>query len=168
MAKSFNSEKPIVFLDIDGVLNSTDFAINRKTKTKHRHIDQIDERAVGFLNEISDWNFVLSSSWRRFISLDEMNEILKTKGFNGQILDKTPVLEHPNLRGNEIYSWVHSHIVNGSDFDNYVIFDDDSDFLLWQKDNFIHVDGHFGIGPNHIYRAKRVVAIAKPYTFVDA
>ena len=72
-----NSEKPIVFLDIDGVLNSVDFAINRKEKTGHRHIDQIDERAVGFLNEIADWNFVLSSSWRKFVPLEKMNEILK-------------------------------------------------------------------------------------------
>jgi len=161
-----NSEKPIVFLDIDGVLNSVDFAINRKEKTGHRHIDQIDERAVGFLNEIADWNFVLSSSWRKFVPLEKMNEILKNKGFNGQILDKTPVLDHPNLRGNEIYSWIHSHVMNGSDFDNYVIFDDDSDFLLWQKDNFIHVDWYFGIGPNHIYRAKRAVANAKPRCFL--
>lgn len=162
----FDQTKPIVFLDFDGIINSADYAINRKDKKKHSHADQIDERAVEFLNEIADWNFVLSSTWRRFMSLKDINELLQQKGFKGQILDKTPCLDHPNLRGNEIYSWVHSHIMNASDFDNYVIFDDDSDVLYWQKDNFIIVDGYFGIGPNHIYRAKRLLSNAKPYTFI--
>lgn len=153
---NLNLDKPIVFLDIDGVLNSTDFAISRKVKT----VDQIDERAVGFLNEIADWNFVLSSSWRRFLTIEQVNNILKKKGFLGELISSTPTLhEEFSLRGNEIYGWMQDNLRSPSDFKQYVIFDDDSDMLYWQKDNFVHVDNYFGLGPNHIYRAKRMLGI---------
>ena len=42
-------------------------------------------------------------------------------------------------------------------FNNYVIFDDDSDMLYWQRNNFIHIDGYFGLSPNHCYRAKNIL-----------
>ena len=71
-----------------------------------------------------------------------------------QALNFTPCLAYPNLRGNEIYQWIDQNIIG--EFNNYVIFDDDSDFLYWQRNNFLHVDGYWGIGPNHIYKAKRI------------
>lgn len=40
------------------------------------------------------------------------------------------------------------------EFSDYVIFDDDSDMLLWQKDNFIKIDDYCGLTPSAIYKAE--------------
>ena len=150
---SLNPEKPICFLDIDGVLNSANyFKTREKDENLSRDENQIDSQAVGFLNEICDWNFVLSSTWRKFKTIEQINTLLKSRGFLGDIAAFTPILS--SLRGNEIYQWINENIKG--EFNDYVIFDDDSDVLYWQRNNFIHVDGYWGIGPNHIYRAKRI------------
>lgn len=151
------TDKPIVFLDIDGVLNSANFF--RKENNKYMRSDprsQLDPEAVSYLNEIADWNFVLSSTWRKFYEKDEMTKLLCELGFKGTIVDYTPMLNWQGaLRGNEIRQFLINLRIDNRD--DYIIFDDDSDMLLWQKDNFIHVDGYFGLSPNHVYRAKRAI-----------
>lgn len=170
MVNIFDTSKPYCFLDIDGVLNSVKWAKTERFKELRKEridtavgpfgdrIDQFDPEAVDHLNDIADWNFVLSSSWRHHHTLTELNETLQKVGFKGKLGDKTPDLRsHPgSLRGNEIYLWLQNNVSTCSgDFSRYIIFDDDSDMLLWQKDNFIHVNNEFGLGYNHIYQAKR-------------
>lgn len=151
------NDKPIVFLDIDGVLNSANFFL--KENSKYMRADprsQLDPEAIAYLNEIYDWNFVLSSTWRKHYEIDEMNQMLHEVGFYGTISDYTPVLGWQGaLRGNEIRQFLSNNKLESRE--DYVIFDDDSDMLLWQKDNFIHVDGYFGLSPNHVYKAKRAI-----------
>lgn len=151
------TDKPIVFLDIDGVLNSANFF--RKENSKYMRSDprsQLDPEAISYLNEIADWNFVLSSTWRKFYEIDEMTQMLRELGFKGMISNFTPVLDWQGaLRGNEIRQFLRNNKLESRE--DYVIFDDDSDMLLWQKDNFIHVDGYFGLSPNHVYKAKRAI-----------
>ena len=150
------TDKPIVFLDIDGVLNSAHFFYKANKFERNNLRSQLDPEAIAYLNEIYDWNFVLSSTWRKFYKIDEMNEMLHGLGFYGTISDYTPVLDwQGSLRGNEIRQFLRNHKLD--DRDDYIIFDDDSDMLLCQKDHFIHVDGYFGLGPNHVYRAKRAI-----------
>lgn len=149
-----NPDKPIVFLDIDGVLNSANFFSQDNIYPRDNRRSQLDPQAIKYLNEIADWNFVLSSTWRKFYERDEMNKLLNDMGFKGTIIDYTPDLNWKgSLRGNEIRVWMNENGLRDST--KYIIFDDDSDMLLWQKDNFIHIDGHFGLSPNHVYRAKR-------------
>lgn len=148
------TDNPIVFLDIDGVLNSANFFC--KDNSKYPRSDprsQLDPEAISYLNEIADWNFVLSSTWRKFYEKDEMTKFLCELGFRGTIVDYTPILNWQGaLRGNEIRQFLNNSRLNNRD--DYIIFDDDSDMLLWQRNNFIHVDSHFGLSPNHIYKAK--------------
>ena len=66
MNSNLNSDKPVVFLDIDGVLNSTQFFKMENTYPKSNPRSQLDSEAISYLNEIADWNFVLSSTWRKF------------------------------------------------------------------------------------------------------
>lgn len=40
---------------------------------------------------------------------------------------------------------------------NYVIVDDDCDFLLGQKDNFVHVDRKTGITKEDIEKIKKIL-----------
>lgn len=39
----------------------------------------------------------------------------------------------------------------------YVIFDDDTDFLLVQKDNFIHVDEQTGLTDKDVEKARKIL-----------
>jgi hypothetical protein len=151
--------KPICFLDLDGVCNSANFFKTREVRgDRGEPANQLDPQSISFLNEIADWNFVLSSTWRKFYPIDKMNELMKSRGFKGEIISYTPVFERPySLRGNEIHHWMHENLSDASDFKRYIIFDDDSDLLYWQRNNFVSVDGYWGIGPGHIYRAKRIV-----------
>lgn len=156
MNNNLNSDKPVVFLDIDGVLNSTQFFKMKDTYPKSNPRSQLDSEAISYLNEIADWNFVLSSTWRKFYDNSEMNNMLDDMGFNGTIIDYTPDLNwQGSIRGNEIMVWMREN--NLGDSKKYVIFDDDSDILYWQRNNFVHVDNHFGLGPNHVWRAKKIL-----------
>lgn len=155
-----NLDKPWVFLDIDGVLNHECY---------YRRITEIDPdfdfdkphdfdpRSCAILNEIADWNFVLSSTWRRSNPLDKINEYLTFNGFRGKMISKTPIINNSwSVRGNDIRAWIHENVKSSDGFrHNFVIFDDDSDMLLQQAKNFFHVDRYAGITPNTIYKAKR-------------
>lgn len=163
---------PVIFLDIDGVLNSHLFNISKKSIKKEKQLNKnpklgkrdfylsmIDENAVSNLNEIINGvkntiDFVLSSTWRKGHHVDEMTSLLKNKGFIGKISYATPVhKEKYSVRGNEIDHWL--DVNRPIEFFNYVILDDDSDMLLHQKNNFLHIDNYAGLSPNHAYKIVR-------------
>lgn len=48
------------------------------------------------------------------------------------------------------------HYGNDADYE-YVIFDDDTDFLLGQKDNFIHINEQTGITDSDIDKAIKIL-----------
>lgn len=163
--------KKIVFLDIDGVLNHEQFMIKREKEFNHlSHIDlgvcQIDPEKIGLLNmliECTNCYFVISSTWR--ISYwGDLPEIFNRLNFYNKeaekrILDKTPISSCSMCyRGNEIYNWMqhNNQFFDGAPyyrFKNYVILDDDSDMLYWQKDNFIQTDGKIGLTENDVKKA---------------
>ena len=53
------------------------------------------------------------------------------------------------VRGNEIHSWIKDNeALTGEayhDYKNYVILDDDSDMLYWQRNNFVHTSWKKGL-----------------------
>jgi hypothetical protein len=98
----------VVFLDIDGVLNSERFLAVHPEKIFPR--DYIDREAVKELNRIvhTGARFVLSSSWRIAHRVDQVQRMLDEVGFEGQIVDRTPLLgrQAPETRGLEIRQWL--------------------------------------------------------------
>lgn len=159
----------IIFLDIDGVLNNQIFYTEKNQSERHNYNpigSDIDERCVSYLNQLivdTDAKVVISSTWRSS-GLEYCKQHLEAKGFIGDIIDVTPMLRHEScLRGNEIYDWINKNSQmlcdsnNGSDFKEYVIFDDDSDMLYWQRNNYIQVDPYCGLTPNQCYRAKFIL-----------
>lgn len=75
---------------------------------------------------------------------------------NQEIIDLTPIGCGCGQRGNEIHKWLgdNSDII-GEESNNYIILDDDSDMLYWQRNNFVNVDQYVGLTPKQVYKATR-------------
>lgn len=161
----------IVFLDIDGVVNSEDWY----NKTKGRSGD-FDPEAIKLLNQLKDVDaeVVISSSWG-----EDGIKHLQEVGLELPIIGCTEHFYTDWMcRGNEIEKWLvetfdgmatkygydevtgrpyyqkYSHL-NG-DYE-FVILDDDCDFLLGQKDNFIQTSRRTGITQDDIDKAKTIL-----------
>ena len=138
----------IIFLDIDGVLNSDKWYHERSDRA-----DEIDETTLPYLKWIvteTGAKIVLSSSWRKLGKQNpdylELLRILATYGL--EIYSETPHnSRYGRWRGNEIMEWIDSR---GTEVESIVILDDDSDmcdlmpFLVkmnWKRDR--------GLGKTH-------------------
>lgn len=154
----------VIFLDVDGVLNSQSWF------KKHHHdkglsleewrINQIDPKAAKLVKEIVDKTgakIVLSSSWRGHKAV---NSAL-FKGFGLEIMDETPrgirvTYGEETLytfRGLEIYYYLDHH----PEIKEYVIIDDDTDMLYYQREHFIHTFSSEGIKPEHVAEAINIL-----------
>ena len=124
-------EKPIIFLDFDGVVetiywekdNNGIWSFNTR-KTNHRELN--NKQAIGWLNELYkkvSYDIVVSSTWRINKPVKELQDLLVNSGFNPEIkvIGKTPVLYQQ--RGMEIQEWINIHEFKGK----FIIIDDDSD-----------------------------------------
>lgn len=132
----------VIFLDIDGVMNSV-----YTRPVEHGKAVLIHEILVGRFNKIladTGAHWVLSSTWRKF---DNWKEEMRNAGLNmDRLLGRTPDFngerwawqkENPDRpaiefmeRGKEIQSWIEDHGKEGMIF---CILDDDSDMLPEQK-----------------------------------
>ncbi len=149
----------LIFLDIDGVLNSTRWLI---TASKDGTLaipsrEHIDPAAVGVLNQIvkhTRAKVVISSTWRKIHTLEQMRAILKKYDFEGEVIDVTPdffALRHqrsgkPYVRGDEIHSWLEQNECLGVPF---VILDDDQDMGILRR-HLIRTTGEDGLLWSHI------------------
>lgn len=140
---------PILFLDIDGVLNSVEYAI----RTKIHGIWGLDSPCVKRLQHIVDetqCDIVIMSTWRRIHSLEEISEMLIAAGMRNpvRIIGATPADLHTRkqfkgqrtIRGHEVDAWL-----NAPENENRVFYershtkqvryccvDDDTDFHSYQ------------------------------------
>ena len=156
------SNMKVIFLDIDGVLNHEQFYRDKdsniiKILDLSLHLDPNSVRLLNEICEVTGAKVVLSSTWRRHQSLDKAREIFKNKGFKGEIIDLTPdlTLNNPDfLRGNEILKWIKINEkmlgANYKNYKDYVILDDKTFMLYWQKDNFFKIDPRVGLTPENV------------------
>ena len=153
----------LIFLDIDGVLNNS--AMNHSTElfneinsidTIHGRLSPINIANLNCITDTTDAKIVISSSWRILSDLDEMRDILANAGVTGDIIDFTPELSGDTLRGNEIYRYIKDNYSWITEKNlRYIILDDDSDMLYWQRNNFFWCDPFCGLSPGVAYKAAR-------------
>lgn len=128
----------IIFLDVDGVLNSTRTAIAfGGFPMELHHKEAFDWVAIKLLQRLCDSSgaqVVLSSTWRLYFSVKEMADLLGLP-----IIDKTPMLSSP--RGVEINDWLIRH----PEVKHYAIVDDDSDMMPQQQTNFVQTNPEEGL-----------------------
>lgn len=114
----------VLFLDIDGVVNS------RATTSFRNNLYPIDPHMAFMVGKIqldTDCKVVLSSSWRH-----HPDGIAAVEKSIVPVFDKTPMLDHLGVRGDEIKAWLDQH----PEVERYAILDDDSDMLPEQMPNF--------------------------------
>lgn len=145
--------KSVLFLDIDGVLNSDRYRYGHELAVPAD--DMIDPSAVETLNHMTcrwDLKIVVSSSWR---VLPDLEGILRAKGVRAEIIGKTPV--RPAPRGEEIGQWLADH----PEVAAYVILDDDGD-MGDLRDHLVQTDYRYGLRPEHIERVAAVLQMSHP------
>lgn len=113
----------IIFLDIDGVLNSVSYfkSINDLGDPD----DRLDPTAVALLNKIiqaTDAKIVISSSWRLGKSISQLQNVFDKHCIIGTIIGLTT--DDYNSRGIQIQQWIdNSNLI----IDSFIILDDDND-----------------------------------------
>lgn len=161
-----NLNNPTIFLDIDGVLNvevfvnAVHYVAGKTTVDFSKCV--MDEygmlfcpTAVNMLEHVIEKTgakIVISSTWRHS-GLKVMQQMWVARNLPGEVIGITPSFrndrteEDDNLsfkdraeRGHEIEHYCKEHNIT-----NYVIFDDDNDFLPSQEPRFIQTGQRYGI-----------------------
>lgn len=117
----------VVFLDIDGVL----FPHYSKSWSAN---------AITYLNSLCQEHglqIVITSTWREKHNLEELRELLKAKGVEGQIIGVTPI---GGNRGEEIKEWLEEY-----ECEDYIVIDD----VVWNiephVENVFKCQSHIGL-----------------------
>lgn len=121
----------VIFLDIDGVLNSAAWYDQRGPRPVNRPLldHSIDPAAITRLNRLCDATgaqIVISSTWRHGTTARQFQEDFAYLGCTGRIIGRTPDLSNlipRGTRGEEIATWLQLH----GKVTTFVILDDDND-----------------------------------------
>lgn len=122
----------LLFLDIDGVLNSIEWAKKCGGQRGYRDMDPDAVAQLKRICETATCAIVVSSTWRRLYTIAEIREKLEAAGFpNAPILGQTPTL-FGRWRGDEVCAFFDSLEAAGIVAGTYVCLDDDRDFYPQQ------------------------------------
>lgn len=161
------SAPKIIFLDIDGVLNSEEWQSSKECQTAseldkdNRYFSPYCVENLNRITNLTDAKIVVSSTWRKSRSLSDLKMLFEKVGIDGEVIGKTDVLRFNNwnrsvFRGMEIFKWLEDnkgiltqkiHI-----YRSYVILDDDSDMLYWQRFNYYNIDPRCGLTTSKAYQ----------------
>lgn len=142
----------IMFLDIDGVLNSSRTALaysgyGSMYRGDDKKLDPVALKLIQNLSRQHHLATVISSSWRIGYKAKDFDFL------DLNVVDCTPSLS--DCRGSEIKKWI-----DECSYDNiskYVIIDDSSDMLNEQLQNFVRVNPHFGFSHADYYKADEIL-----------
>lgn len=156
------NNKPIIFLDYDGVVNTVYWSHYFRNKSHPRGVFRADFatpsdgfvnnfQAICWLNETYKqikYDIVVTSTWRMF---DNYKECLYNGGLNKEIkiLGKTPIINHN--RALEIKTWMQENSFNGK----YVILDDDN--VKGMSRHLVKCDTFYGYGIKEMHNVIKLL-----------
>lgn len=147
--------KKFIFLDIDGVIAGDDeWGVMLEDKSCPFNREALNNLEL-VIEAMPTAQIIISSTWRKGQSIGELQRLFKVRGFKywNSISGKTEVLSFEKLdgrfvefympmpRGCEIEHYLRTN-TDRIDQYKYVIFDDGSDMMYWQKDSFVHTKDH--------------------------
>lgn len=153
----------IIFLDIDGVLNSWSTGYKITTEKLQLLNDLIEQTGA---------KIVISSSWRigskdvkEFLEknfkkskfrLDSFKDVTNQECISNIFYNSTIDLTDTfgPLRGDEIKRWLDNH---ADEVESYVILDDDSDMLDEQLEHLVQTDTYFGLTDREVHLATLIL-----------
>ena len=154
----------IIFLDIDGVLNSW-ASFYKITTEKLQLLNSLIEQTGAKIVISSSWrigsedvkDFVEKNFKKSNFRLDNFKdatnqECISNIFYNDNIIGLTDTFG-PS-RGDEIKRWLDNH---SDDVESYVIFDDDSDMLDEQLEHLVQTDTYYGITDREIHLATLIL-----------
>ena len=141
-----NNIKPVLFIDIDGVLAlEPQLNSNQKKWNKEYNRYYFDSKCVKILNqiiEITNPIIIISSDWKDDYSIEEMNRIFELNKVNSKVTDYTDTLwgikfkdlrtELEVCRATEILDYVNKYNIY-----QYIAIDD-LNLSPWIPNNFVH------------------------------
>lgn len=140
----------VIFVDVDGVLN--------QSSTKEYYIPGIigiDPRNVAPLNSIiekSGAKLVISSSWRKQLTMEALVKLFSDNGIKGEVIGRTGC--HPTgTRGFEIQEWLERHPM----VESIVILDDDTD-MGHLRNKLVQTSPWKGLRWKHVPRALKLLS----------
>lgn len=154
-------KRRVIFLDFDGVLNSVrnavaDGCIINAGKAKknallgHKVYSGFDPVAVALVYRFivqADAYVVVSSAWRKTFSLAALRDMFVDEfGWDAsRIIDMTGSNNTSyGIRGHEVQQWIDDNTAGIRNF-QYIIIDDNSDFLDHQMKYLIKTDPYEGL-----------------------
>lgn len=160
----------VIFLDIDGVLNTEAYITAffdiikqlglfraesnsiRRLELNDKYGNRFDPMTVKWLKwviESTDAKIVISSTWR-LAGLQYMQKMWKDRNLPGEVIGVTPSFMHERgttlCRGEEVHRWIDmwKKENQGEDF-NYVAIDDDKDLLPLCEGHFVKTQQEYGL-----------------------
>lgn len=151
----------IIFLDFDGVLNSTSSYLYHKSIRTGFSTYNGDPNIISvfLINRIiqKGVKVVISSSHRIGRNINEIGEFLKDKfdmNITDSIVGMTPKMD--GIRGKEIEHWLKNTEYT---IDAYCIIDDSTDMLAEQKNNFVNTNPDNGFDFNDYIKTLTILDI---------
>ena len=162
----------VIFLDIDGVLNTNRWYTQMETNTpQDKYGYAFDPKAVTNLKRIvaeTGADIVISSSWK-CMGLSQMEDMWEDRNLPGKIIGITPnsisdemllnadidSIELFHIRGEEIKEWLTKY---GKQVSNYAIIDDMDNMLPEQQSHFVKTNPEVGITAED---ADKIITILK-------
>lgn len=142
-------KQKIIFLDIDGVLNSERwYKLYMVSSLKHNKdiYEDINPFSISNLNIVLDYTkakIVISSTWR-FAFENICKKLYESKLLKDSIIDKIDGYEFDQEYGRAqlIQNYINEH---KDEIENYVILDSDFTPLKNQKQHFIKINKYIGL-----------------------
>lgn len=134
-----------IFLDFDGVINTPKGKFAKKAVANLLH-----------LVERSDAKIIISSTWR-LQGMEYIQQLWQEYQLPGEVIDLTPSCNSTNFsnvdgqeewqglhgcKGLEIAEWLR---LNAKEPYQYIILDDEEDFLFSQREHLVKVEGSKGL-----------------------
>lgn len=156
--------KNIIFLDFDGVMDTMrydNWLIRQGLPESDKYgvlFDPLCIHNLELLVSSTSAEIVITSSWKDWMTYEQLLAMWKERNLPGFLLDVTPTCS--NHRGDEIEKWLeyYSEYTKNEKY-NYVIIDDlgEIDFNEEQLSHLIQVDPYCGLDEDATVRAIEIL-----------